>query len=320
MEAARWRVVTNRSLLLMDLHASHWYEKDFEIAFLRAKGDAFQSLFEQLMSRAYKADFMACRPWGSVGDKKNDGFLKSDRRLFQVYAPNEMTTGLAKKKITQDFAGALEHWGTHFDKWSFVHNADDGLPPHVQELLLETERNHPGIKIEPWCFEELRGVFRKLSMDDLRSWFNYAPPTMAEQVSIGFDEIRIVLEDIATRELPPSHPVTSVDPGKLQANRLSSNVQALLTAGMSKAPLVKQFFDEWPEPTYGERMAKAFATRYAELKSGTPPLHPNEIFHELQQWTGGEKPKSCAQLAAVLAVIAYFFERCDIFKPAPPTP
>ena len=301
----------------MDPHVSHWYEKDFENAFLRAKGDAFQTFFEQLMGRAYKADFMACRPWGNVGDKKNDGFQKSDRRLFQVYAPNDMTAADAKKKITEDFAGALKHWGTHFDKWSFVHNAYDGLPPHVQELLLETERKNPGVKIEPWCLEELRGVFRRLSIDDLRSWFNYTPPTMAEQASIGFDEVRLVLEDIAAREMPANHPVLSVDPGKLRANRLSSSVQALLTAGMTKAPLVKQFFDEWHAPTYGERIAKAFSARYAELKSSAPPLHPNEIFHELQQWTGGEKPKSSAQLAAVLAVLAYFFERCDIFEPAP---
>lgn len=304
----------------MDAHLYRWYEKDFENAFLRAKGDAFQTFFEQLMGRAYKADFMACRPWGNVGDKKNDGFLKSERRLFQVYAPNSMTAAAAKTKITEDFAGALEHWGTHFDRWSFVHNAEDGLPEHVQKLLLEIERANPGVKIEPWCLEELRLIFRKLPVEDLRSWFGYTPPTMAEQVGIGFEEIRLVLEDVATRESPASFPVMSVDAGKLRANRLSSNVQALLTAGMVKAPLVRQFFDEWHAPTYGERMAKAFAARYAELKSSAPPLHPNEIFHELQLWTGGEKQKSSAQLAAALAVLAYFFERCDIFEPAAHAP
>lgn len=65
-----------------------YYEARFENAFLRAKGDEFQTFFERLMGLAYKADFMACRPWGNQGDRKNDGFLKSERRLFQVYAPN----------------------------------------------------------------------------------------------------------------------------------------------------------------------------------------------------------------------------------------
>lgn len=300
----------------MDPHVSAWYGVNFENAFLKAKGEAFQTFFEQLMNRGYKADFMACSPWGNVGDKKNDGFLKSERRLFQVYAPRKMTAAEAKKKINEDFAGALEHWGKHFDKWSFVHNVSDGLPPHVQELLLETERKNPGVKIEPWSLEELRTVFRRLELSDLQSWFGYTPPTAAEQAGIGFEDLRIVLEDIAARELPKDHAVMSVDPGKLKANRLSANVQMLLTAGILKAPLVKQSFDEWDHPTYGERMAKAFRARYEKLCEENPPLHPNEIFNELRLWTGGANEQSTTRLASVLAVLAYFFERCDIFEPA----
>ena len=39
-----------------------YYEQKFENEFLRAKGDAFQTLFERLLGLADKADFMACRP------------------------------------------------------------------------------------------------------------------------------------------------------------------------------------------------------------------------------------------------------------------
>ena len=79
---------------------------------------------------------------------------------------------------------------------------------------------------------------------------------------------------------------------------------------------MKQFFEEWHQPTYGERMAKAFAGRYQELRGKTPPLHPNEVFDELQRWTGGAKSQSATRLASVLAVLAYFFDPCDIFEPA----
>lgn len=108
------------------------YEKDFRIAFLESKGDAFQRLFEKLMSKAHPNDFMACRPWGNVGDRKNDGYLPSARILFQIYAPNEMSAAEATKKIDEDFEGAKEHWEKYFDEWNFVHNAPDGRlgPPH----------------------------------------------------------------------------------------------------------------------------------------------------------------------------------------------
>src|SRR5438045_1496684 len=117
-----------------------YYEQKFEVEFLRAKGDAFQVFFERLMGLAYKADFMACRPWGNQGDRKNDGFLKSERCLFQVYAPNELTAAKTTVKITEDFDSAKEFWETHFDKWVFVHNATDGLPPHIHKLLLDFEK------------------------------------------------------------------------------------------------------------------------------------------------------------------------------------
>ena len=62
------------------------YEKDFRIMFLETKGDGFQRLFEKLMAKAHPNDFMACRPRGNVGDRKNDGYLPSARTLFQSYA------------------------------------------------------------------------------------------------------------------------------------------------------------------------------------------------------------------------------------------
>jgi hypothetical protein len=93
-----------------------YYEQKFENEFLRAKGEAFQILFERLMGLAYKADFMACRPWGNQGDRKNDGFLKSERRLFQVYAPNEMDAAKAKETGSESLMLAqLRRERRHFD-------------------------------------------------------------------------------------------------------------------------------------------------------------------------------------------------------------
>ncbi len=80
-----------------------YYDVRFENAFLKAKGNAFQTFFNELMGRAYKGDYMPCRPWGNRGDRKNDGFLKSERRLFQVYAPNKMTGRKTIDKIEEDF-------------------------------------------------------------------------------------------------------------------------------------------------------------------------------------------------------------------------
>jgi hypothetical protein len=287
-----------------------YYEQKFENAFLRAKGDAFQDFFEKVMGFAYKADFMACRPWGNRGDRKNDGFLKSERRLFQVYAPIEMTEAKAVSKIYEDFEGAKAQWRNRFDKWVFAHNAVDGLPPHVQTVLLDFERANPGITLEPWCMEEFRIVFRRLTSDDLVAWFG-AAPTSGTKAQLGFKDLLVVLEHLADQSPASSQPVKEVPRGKIEANALSDAVATLLKEGMVKAPLVTRFFEQWHDTTLGERIANSFQTKYESLRG---ELNPNRIFSELQAWAGGADRGAPEHELAVLTVMAYFFERCDIFE------
>jgi hypothetical protein len=287
-----------------------FYEQKFENEFLRAKGDAFQTLFERLMGLAYKADFMPCRPWGNQGDRKNDGFLKSERCLFQVYAPNEMAAAKAKAKITEDFGGAKEHWDTYFVKWVFVHNATEGLPPHVQQLLLDFEASNPGICIEPWSLEELRLTFRKLSLDDKTSWFGLAPSD-ATRMNLGFADLKVVIERIATLPAPTIAEVKEVPTGKIEANALSEAVARLLKEGMIKSRLVADFLSRWHDETLGERLAEAFKAKYLRLRGD---FGPNQLFAELQSWAGGDHRGTPEHELAVLTVLAYYFERCDIFE------
>lgn len=287
-----------------------YYEQKFENSFLRAKGNEFQIFFERLMGLAYKGDFMACRPWGNIGDRKNDGFLKSERRLFQVYAPNEMKAKDAINKITEDFEGARVHWGEYFDKWVFAHNAVDGLPPHVHGLILDFEQANSGIVLEPWGLEELRVVFRRLSIDDCASWFGLAP-TEETKAGLGFKDLQLVLESLAGKIIPADAPVNPVPPGKIEANDLSESVSTLIRSGMSKTPLVSAFLETWYDETLGEKLAESFRHKYKGLL-GT--MHPNKIFSELQTWVGGSERGTPEHEMAVLTVLAYYFERCDIFE------
>ena len=287
-----------------------YYEQKFENTFLRAKGNEFQRVFERLMGFAYKADFMACRPWGNIGDRKNDGFLKSERRLFQVYAPNEMKAKESITKITEDFKGAKAHWGKHFDKWVFVHNADGGLSPNVQEIILDFEKANPGITLETWGLEELRLVYRRLSSDDLASWFG-PPVTEETKAKIGFKDIQVVLESLTGKAISSGTAINTVPPGKIEANSLSESVISLIKNGMSKTPLVSDFFDSWYDETLGERLAEAFREEYRRLRG---EMHPDRIFTNLQSWVGGRQRGTPEHEMAVLTVLAYYFERCDIFE------
>ena len=292
------------------------YEKDFRIAFLESKGDSFQRLFEKLMSKAHPNDFMACRPWGNVGDRKNDGYLPSARILYQSYAPNELSASEAIRKIHEDFAGAKEHWKEYFDERTFVHNAPDGrLGPHIIEVLAKLRQDNPKIRIGHCGYEEMLTKFRQLNLQDLESWFGPSL-TMEANINLGYSDLITVLKHISIMPMPTKSEVKDVSRGKIEANLLSQAVADFLKVGMQKSALVAQFFNNWKNPTYGEQIAQAFKNEYVALRDGAQPLHPDEIFGRLEAWAGGTANTTPTHKAAVLAVMAYLFDKCEIFEDA----
>ncbi len=221
-----------------------------------------------------------------------------------------MSERQATKKILEDFEGAKIHWAKHFDKWAFVHNAVDGLPPHVQKMLLDFEKENPGITLEPWGLEELRVIFRRLSLEDMETWFG-AAPSAETRARLGFRDLQVVLETLADRPTQPDQAVKNIPSGKIEANALSESVATLLRGGMIKAILVEDFFSQWHDATLGERIARSFRDKYESLRED---YTPNQIFAELQAWAGGTDRGAPEHELAVLTVMAYYFERCDIFE------
>ena len=177
-------------------------------------------------------------------------------------------------------------------------------------MFLNFERLNAGIILETWGLEELRQVFRSLSLEDRISWFGHAPDEETK-ARIGFKEIQIVLESLECKAAPSSSAVKAIPPGKIEANDLSESVSTLIKSGLTKSPLVSAFLDTWHDETLGERLALSFRKKYEDLR-GT--MHPNKIFTDLQMWVGGNNIETAEHQMAVLAVLAYYFERCDIFE------
>lgn len=112
-------------------------------ALIESYGDSFEKLFGDIM-RSYNNNFTPIRPYGNIGDMKNDGYIRGEGIFFQVYGPMENTSvaiQIAKKKIREDF----EKLKTHSDngnweelkQWIFVYN--DKTYNNIQPLIYETD-------------------------------------------------------------------------------------------------------------------------------------------------------------------------------------
>ena len=295
----------------MDQFRCHYYEVVFERDFIKKKGTAFQDFFSEIMGKGYPGDFIRTRPWGSSGDRKNDGYLKSQRILFQVYAPNEMTERKAIAKLEEDFHEALPHWKAFFDRWVFVHNSTEGLGPGLVKKLLELDRDHPEINVGTWNYDVLRKECFRLSEEDIAVLLGPAP-SQKDFLNLGFEDLKVVLKTIARQPAPKEPDLSQVPQGKIDINKLSENTASLIQAGRTKSTLVRDFFDSWPDPQFGDEVVQAFKTKYEERRAAEIP--PDRIFQELQTFAGGEIRQDTGHEAAVLAVLAYLFDNCDIFE------
>ena len=298
----------------MDICQWPWYELLFRSKFRYKYGDDFDRFFKDIMSRRYPSDFQRVKPAGPHGDRKCDGLLVSSRQLFQCYAPERMETKRTIGKIEDDFLGAIEHWGSDFDEWVFVHNQwHGGLPPDVTKSLLNWN-GHQGKRVIQWCEVEIGNVVYGLRDSDLVGLFG--PPFDPRAArSVGFEQLRQVLQHIATTPPQPTSSVAPVPEGKVEHNHLQDYL-GWLNTGRQKQRVVEDFFKRWPDPELGQRIEQVFKQRYEALRDSDFP--PSTIFGQLWSFAGGGSfAPDMALENAVLALVSFLFDQCDIFE-APP--
>ena len=294
----------------MDQIVRAFYELEFQLNFHVKSRQEFENWFAEIMELRYPGDFKRVRPWGSSGDRKNDGYLRSKRMMFQVYAPNELAERETLKKIDEDYAGAAQYWEQYFDTWVFVHNSRDGLSPIVNQKLLDLHSQGP-FSVSDWSFVELHRVVFELDEASLLRLFR-TPPAIADRLDITYANVENVLQFVARKPILLESEVRVVPPGKLDANGLSDDAKRVILEGNKKSKYVGDFFNDWHDPTYGNEVSNAFKQKYQQLKDENYPA--DDIFFRLLDFTGYRKVTNASDMMAVFAVVAYFFEVCDIFE------
>ncbi|MGR9281443.1 ABC-three component system protein [Rhizobium johnstonii] len=285
------------------------YVDKFRLAFHTQKGTAFQDWFVRIAGHAFGADFEEVRPYGPYGDLKCDGRRISSGSVFQCYAPEAMKEADLITKIDEDFHGARAHWGGNMQEWVFVHNDGRGLPPNAVQHLDALRNAHAPLQISTWSEPELLALAMGLDLSSLQALFGFAA-SIAIVDRLVLSDLMPIIDALQRQDSPANPPLTPPSPEKLEKNALSEESGLFLRIGRRKSNLVDTFFRKSPRPDLGERIAEAFRTRYAELKALDLPA--DTIFKHLQDYAGfNGEPK---RQGAAMAVLAYFFDSCDIFE------
>lgn len=298
----------------MDHITRAWYGLITENSLLKKCGQEYEDFFCSAMEALHSDNFQLVKAAGQDGDGKADGYLVPERCVFQSYAPSSgFRKGPLLSKINGDCLGAIEKWGDKISKWVFVHNSQEGLPKYALDLLLELKTKHPTIDITAWGPDVIKDMILKLPVSKLVDMFGPAL-TQADMTSLTHESIKTLLKAMAHKGNDVAPNIAPVSVVKLEYNQLSDDVEVLLTAGRRKENLVDDLLAKWPDPEYGEDLAISFRAKYQELRIAG--IAADDIFVELKAFAGGNSGDISAQVSS-LAVLSYFFERCDIYENAP---
>lgn len=155
------------------------------------------------------------------------------------------------------------------------------------EYLLESKRAH-----EAWVQASLLKAVTEITFEELQEVIKH----LLEKSNVG--EINF--------DLTPLNE-------KIKKNGLTLDINRALTIGLAKSKEVENFITNSCviESDYAERLKAGFLKKYYEYRH--KGLVSDDLFYELLNYASGNSSNFKRQ-AAGLSVIAYFFEKCEIFE------
>lgn len=291
-----------------------WHSINFRLACALRHGAEFQSFFEDIMEKV-DATFVRVKPSGAEGDWKCDGWLPGSGTCFQVYAPEALTDAKTVAKIEADFAGACEKWGDDLKVWIFVWSAEaSGLPPLVLDVLNRLGEKHDGIAVTHWGPAGLWGQVKGLTEED-RVQLLGVVPGLDDVISTTEHEVQALLTYLSEQPIP----LTDEDLGhlgledKMNRNDFDDSVRLLIKASFPIITTVDHYVSNHPDTRFSQRVAVSLGGRYIQLSS-TLDGDSNAIFAALVKGTAGAAQPESREYWAAVAIVAHYFELCDIFE------
>ena len=115
----------------------------FKSKILEADGQAFEDIFTAIMNYA-EAGFQSIKPWGNIGDRKNDGYIRTKGIFYQVYAPEDIRKSYTDmvNKLKTDFDGLKSQWNPVNEFYFVVNDKYKGVNADSEQAIQEIKEKY----------------------------------------------------------------------------------------------------------------------------------------------------------------------------------
>lgn len=293
----------------MNSQEVYWARLKFKNKIYESEAQAFEDLFTKIMNYR-ESDFVQVKPYGNIGDRKVDGYIHSKGIYFQVYAPENPSSKLARTvaKIIDDFEG-LKSYYDNIKTFAFVFNDKyHGVHPDLIAIMnLIREENN--IETSIIIAKDLEKFLFDLTDDELNSVLDIIMPSNI--TTPNFEILNEIIDYILTIEMKEQNSENLRLPdfeNKIRFNGLSEHVKKILDHSTAYLVNIEEYFS-----SNGDFIADIIREKLHSIYLEEKESHKEDdlfwaIFNKI------DNKKTMMSKEAVACLMTKYFETCDIFE------
>jgi hypothetical protein len=295
-------------------------ENLIELNFLKKEGNEFEKLVIQIYKIKYNGEIIPIKPAGQFGDFANDGYILNEL-LIQVYAPERVDYNNAIKKLEENFKRAKEHW--KFKEWHFIINDKfKGVHPKIVQKISEIKNDDTKIKIVN--SEDLRNEILSLYKSKPFEIYILFNQNIEIENFDDFENLSAVIDYISETSDIQNNPIGFYNFNKEnffqgKVEKIKINIKdkefydiflKIIIQSRGIIPKYKKYFEENLLRTgkYIKDLYYNFKNDYNYSAEKSIQFLINNLINDLKNQKKIDKNGELA----LLIVIGYFFDICDI--------
>ena len=286
----------------------------FQNKIFKADGQAFEDIFTAIMNYA-EIDFQSIKPWGTIGDRKNDGYIKTKGIFYQVYAPEDIRKSYTDtvNKLKTDFNSLKSQWSPVNEFYFVVNDKFKGVNADCEKKIQELKKTHHLNNTAFLTAKDLENILFKLDDDQIFSIAGNIPdPATIKQLDYSIlNEVIVHIMELPLNKGDLPKAVLPDWDEKIKFNNLSEYTEGLFLNGHIQLHSLNDYL-----ANNSDFLADSLRDKMNEI-----------YFHEKNRNNGDDlflaivncaspKEKFMYQ-TSVIVIMSKYFETCDVFEEPP---
>ena len=283
----------------------------FQNKILKADGQAFEDIFTSIMNYA-EADFRSIKPWGNIGDRKNDGYIRTKGIFYQVFAPEDIRKSYRDviSKLKVDFRSLKAQWNPIKEFYFVVNDKYKGVNADCEQTIQDIKSDYSLREAGFLTAKDLENILFTLDDDQILLIAGNIPdPALIKQLDYSIlDE---VIHYIMKLSLPSGKQANIILPDwkeKIKFNNLSDLVANYLNNGCLQIRSLEKYLSNnsnFLADSLRDKLNNIYM--YEKLKKDG-----DDLFWAIVNSASPKASQMCQ--TAVIVIMSKYFESCDIFK------